>query len=126
MQRRWDNIDVDKYRKQAFDAAESAREAAERAADAAGKAARTAKEWAGPRAERAKDWAEPRVDEAKGWAAPRAKKVARQAKSNAARKVSPYAHKAGDAAGHWVDVARGALVGAAIPAVVSAIYRAGE
>ena len=129
MQRRWDDIDVDKYRKQAFEAAESAREAAERAADAASKAARTAKEWTGsakewtaPRAERAKDWAGPRVDHAKEWAAPRAEKAAR----SAARKASPYVHKAGDAAGHWVDVARGALVGAAIPAVVSAIDRAGE
>src|SRR5664279_5382849 len=111
MQRRWDEIDVDKYRKQAFDAAESAREAAERAADAASKAARSAKQWAGPR-----------VEEAKEWATPRAEKAAR----TAARKASPYVHKAGDSAGHWVDVARGALVGAAIPAVVSAIDRAGE
>ena len=43
MQRRWNEIDVEKYRKQAAEAAEAAREAAERAAEAAGKAAKSAK-----------------------------------------------------------------------------------
>ena len=115
MQRRWNEIDVDKYRKQATEAAEVAREAAERAADAAGKAARTAKDWAEPRLETT--WSE-----AKEWAAPRAEK----AFHNAAKKAKPYAHKAGTKAEQWVDVAHGAIVGAAIPAVISAFDRAAQ
>ena len=126
MQRRWDNVDVNKYRKQALDAAETAREAAERAADAAGKAARTAKDWAGPRVKDAKDWASPRLehawDDAREWATPRA----RSAYKSAARKANPYAKKAGAKAEQWVDYAQGALVGAAIPAVLAAFDRAAE
>lgn len=115
MQRRWNEIDVDKYRKQATEAAEVAREAAERAADAAGKAARTAKDWAEPRIETS--WSE-----AKEWAAPRAE----QAFHTAAKKAKPYVRKAGTKAEQWVDVAHGAIVGAAIPAVLSAFDRAAQ
>lgn len=98
MQRRWDGSDADKYRKHAVEAAEAARDAAERAADAAGKAARTARDWAAPRAE--------------------------QAVHQAAKKASPYVKRAGTKAEQWVDVAHGAIVGAAIPAVISAFDRA--
>src|SRR5690606_34408345 len=126
MQRRWDNADVNKYRKQALEAAEAAREAAERAADAAGRAAHTAKTWAGPRVKDAKEWAAPRVEhaleDAREWAAPRA----RGAYKAAARKANPYAKKAGAKAEQWVDYAQGALVGAAIPAVLAAFDRAAE
>lgn len=126
MQRRWDGTDAEKYRKQAIDAAEVARDAAERAADAAGKAARTAKEWAEPRVKHAKDWAAPRVEstwsEAKDWAAPRAEQVVH----TAAKKAKPYVKKATNKTEHWVEVAQGAIVGAAIPAVLAAFDRAAD
>ena len=126
MQRRWNGTDAEKYRKQAMDAAEVARDAAERAADAAGKAARTAKEWAEPRVKHAKEWAAPRVEstwsEAKDWATPRAEQVVH----TAAKKAKPYVKKATKKTEHWVEVAQGAIVGAAIPAVLSAFDRAAD
>lgn len=84
----------DKYRQQAHEAAVAAR----KAADAAAKAAREARDWARPRAE--------------------------QAYKTGARKAKPYVHRAGDKAEHWADVVHGAIVGAAIPAVMSAVDRA--
>lgn len=126
MQRRWDGTEADKYRKQAIEAAEAARDAAERAADAAGKAARTAKEWAEPRVKHARDWAAPRVEstwsDAKDWATPRAEHVVQ----SAAKKAKPYVKKATNKTEHWVEVAQGAIVGAAIPAVLSAFDRAAD
>jgi len=126
MQRRWDGTDAEKYRKQAIDAAETARDAAERAADAASKAARTAKEWAEPRVKTAKEWAVPRVEntwaEAKEWATPKAEHVVQ----TAAKKAKPYVKKATNKTEHWVEVAQGAIVGAAIPAVLSAFDRAAD
>ncbi len=126
MQRRWDGTDAEKYRKQAMDAAEAARDAAERAADAASKAAHTAREWAEPRVKNARQWVAPRVEstwaDAKEWAAPRAD----HAVQAAAKKARPYVKKAGNKAEHWVEVAQGAIVGAAIPAVLSAFDRAAE
>ena len=84
------------------------------------------KDWAEPRVKNAKEWAAPRVEstwsEAKDWATPRAE----HAVHAAAKKASPYVKKAGGKAEHWVDVAQGAIVGAAIPAVLSAFDRAGE
>jgi hypothetical protein len=126
MQRRWDGTDAEKYRKQAMDAAETARDAAERAAEAASKAARTAKEWAEPRVKHAKEWAAPRVEstwsDAKDWATPRAEHVVQAA----AKKAKPYVKKATNKTEHWVEVAQGAIVGAAIPAVLSAFDRAAD
>lgn len=84
----------DKYRQQAHEAAVAAR----KAADVAAKAAREARDWARPRAE--------------------------QAYKTGARKAKPYVHRAGDKAEHWADVVHGAIVGAAIPAVMSAVDRA--
>jgi hypothetical protein len=84
----------DKYRQQAHEAAVAAR----KAADVAAKAAREARDWARPRAE--------------------------QAYKSGARKAKPYVHRAGDKAEHWADVVHGAIVGAAIPAVMSAVDRA--
>ncbi len=86
----------DKYRQQAHEAAVAAR----KAADAAARAAREARDWARPRAE--------------------------QAYKTGARKAKPYVHRAGDKAEHWADVVHGAIVGAAIPAVISAVDRAAE
>jgi hypothetical protein len=74
-----------------------------------------AKEWAAPRVEHA-------LEDAREWAAPRA----RGAYKAAARKANPYAKKAGAKAEQWVDYAQGALVGAAIPAVLAAFDRAAE
>lgn len=86
----------DKYRAQAEQAALAAR----KAADAAAHAARDAKEWAKPRAE--------------------------EAYRQGARRAKPYVHKAGDKAEHWADVVHGAIVGAAIPAVLAAVDRAAQ
>lgn len=105
--------DAEHYRAEANDAAEAARHAAERAAEAAAKAAKAAKEWATPRVEHA-------YEEAKDWAAPKVEKTYR----GAARKATPYVKKAGAKTEEWVDVARGAIVGAAIPAVIAAFERA--
>lgn len=86
----------EKYRAQAEQAARAAR----KAADAAAHAAKNARDWAAPRAE--------------------------QAYRVGARKAKPYVHKAGDKAEHWADVVHGAIVGAAIPAVLSAVDRAAQ
>lgn len=86
----------EKYRAQAEQAAAAARKAAE----AAAQAAKHAREWAAPRAE--------------------------QAYRTGARKAKPYVHKVGEKAEHWADVVHGAIVGAAIPAVLSAVDRAAQ
>ena len=83
-----------RYSEQAAQAAVAAR----KAADAAAKAARDAKDWAKPRAE--------------------------EAYRSTARKASPYVHRAGARGEHWADVVHGAIVGAAIPAVIAAVDRA--
>lgn len=80
--------------------AERAAVAARKAAEAAAHAAKNAREWAAPRAE--------------------------QAYRTGARKAKPYVHKAGEKAEHWADVVHGAIVGAAIPAVLSAVDRAAQ
>lgn len=98
--------DPDHARRQAAEAAQAAREAAKDASVAARKAAKRAKEWAAPQVEHAKEWAEPRIE---------------KAYKAGARKARPYAHKAGDKAAEWTDVAHAAIVGAAIPAVLAAI-----
>lgn len=98
MQRNHSATKNETRREQAQQAADAALAAAEKAAEAAGRAARTAAEWAAPRAE--------------------------QAYHTAARKAAPYARKAGVKAEHWADVAHGAIVGAAIPAIVAAFERA--
>ena len=103
------DIDVEKYRAQAHEAAEAAKEAAHQAAVSARKAAN-----------RAQEWAEPQYEAAKEWATPRAKRAYR----TGARKVQPLAHRAGGAAEHWADVAHAAIVGAAIPAVLGAVDNA--
>jgi len=84
----------DTYRHKAHEAALAAR----RAADAAAHAASEAREWAEPRA--------------------------KEAYRAGARKAKPYVHKAGTKAEQWADVVHGAIVGAAIPAVLSAVDRA--
>lgn len=88
--------DRDYYRQQAHEAAVAARKAAEVAA----KAAREARDWAAPRAE--------------------------DAIRTGARKVKPYAQRAGDKAEHWADMLHGAIVSAAIPAVLAAVDRAAD
>ncbi len=106
-----DDVDVDKYRKNAEHAAAVAKEAAEQAAGHAKEAAIRAQAWAGPQYGKAKAWAKPR---------------AKKAYHLGARKAEPYVRKAGDAATRWADVAHAAIVTAAIPAAVNAVGHAAE
>ncbi|WP_062070553.1 hypothetical protein [Demequina sediminicola] len=103
--------DIDKYRAQAQEAAATAKSAAQEAGVSAKAAAKRAQEWAGPQVKQAKDWAAPR---------------AQKAYHSGARKASPYVSRAGAKASEWTNIAHAAIVGAAIPAVVSAVENAAE
>ncbi|GMA35710.1 hypothetical protein [Demequina litorisediminis] len=112
--------DVDKYRAQAEEAAAKAKIAADQATASAKAAAKRAQEWAGPQVKKAQEWAGPQVGKAVAWGAPKAEK----AYHAGARKASPYVRRAGGKATEWTDIAHAAIVGAAIPAVISAVEAA--
>lgn len=112
--------DVEKYRAQAEKAAATAKAAADQATASAKDAAKKAQDWAGPQVKKAQAWAGPQVGKAVAWGAPKAER----AYHAGARKASPYVRRAGDRATEWSDIAHAAIVGAAIPAVISAVESA--